>query len=293
MLRRGEHHAQIGGGAPQPRVEELVRRFDQPREALRVRGSRFRVAQRLVERKDLGRLLAGAAGDGECDGLLAAAAQPQRKMHLVACERIRRRVAFDRGLAQHAIEPFIAERHPVFLGARRARPAAAQPLDAAHLEDVDIVGGETHGEVDRDGGEREVAHADQLVADVAPDELRAVDVQRAARQYQLAAGIQVRVREIDGHEHVVAPHGGAQQQQAVRSEGQRQAREEARTAVVQAFLVACLGVDVAEVVEYRKGFVLPEDQRALGHRHFGGEDVVLLPGVDQLLSRHARLLSPS
>ena len=69
-------------------------------------------------------------------------------------------------------------------------------LFSAHLEDVREVRAEFETEAHFDGRQREVADPQRHVQPVLPQELSAIDVQRAAMQEYLALGADVRIREV-------------------------------------------------------------------------------------------------
>ena len=66
--------------------------------------------------------------------------------------------------ARHAVEAGIAERHAVGRHAGLERLAAPRAREAAHLEDVGVVGVEAERQLDVDGGRREVRDAQPFVA---------------------------------------------------------------------------------------------------------------------------------
>ncbi len=91
-----------------------------------------------------------------------------------------------------------------------------------------------------------------------------------------ALAAHVGVGEIHDQQHVVFARRGGQQQRPQAGNRQRETRQVAHAAAIQARLAARLGVDVADFVEQAEAVVVAQCMRALAARHVGGDDLVQL-----------------
>ena len=142
----------------------------------------FGRGQRSREGGDLDRLVRRPATERQRNGLLAAAADLQPVPQAVGRNRLGRRVAVDHGLAHDFVRAEASLDHAVALDALETRARRIDAALRAHIDDILEIRAEAHDELRRHRAQREIAHADHLVADPRPDESRARDVQRAARQ---------------------------------------------------------------------------------------------------------------
>jgi hypothetical protein len=159
---------------------------------------------------------------------------------------------------------------------------------AAYFEDVRVVGSVVQPQRNLERLTSEVADVNALITHALPDQLGAVDVQRAARQNHAIVEIHVRVGEIRGHQQIVTPHSGAQQQRPAAHQRELQLRKESRALVVQPLFRTRSRVDVAEIVEQTERFVVLQDPRPLWNRDLNGRNVVTLNGFGHALSWHRR-----
>jgi hypothetical protein len=275
MRRGGEHHADVGGRALQPGIEGGVARFHLARRPAFVARQLLGRGQGTRVGADLHRLAGRAAADRQRDGLLAAAADLQAVTQRIRGNRIGCGVAVHHGLAHQFVGAEVSLRDAVALDALETRAAGVQAPLRAHVDDVFEVGTEADHQLDGHGAQREIAHLDHLVADPGPDEPRARDVQRAARQHDAAAlAAHVRVGQVHAEQHVVFARAGRQQQRPQPGHGQREAREMPHAGAVQAGLGARFGVDVADFIEQAEAVIVPQRVRALRARHVGGDYLV-------------------
>ena len=90
-----------------------------------------------------------------------------------------------------------------------------------------------------------------------------------------ALAAHVGIGEVHRQQHVVFARRGRQQQRPQAGDGQREPREVAYAAAIQARFAARLGVDVADLVEQAETVVVPQRMRALAARHVGRHDLVM------------------
>ena len=198
-----------------------------------------------------------------------------RYLRLSAEIALGQRVTVDHGLAHDFVGAETSLDHAVALDALEARARRVDAALRAHIDDVLEIRAEAHDELRRHRAQREIAHADHLVADARPDEARARDVQRAARQHDAAAlAAHVGVGEIHRQQDVVLARRGGEQQRPLSGDRQREARQVTHAAAIQARLAARLRVDVTDFVEEAEAVVVPQDMRAIAARDVGSHDLV-------------------
>ena len=191
--------------------------------------------------------------------------------------------------ARHAVEAGIAERHAVGRHAGLERLAAPRAREAAHLEDVGVVGVELEGEAQQHRGLAEVRDDQLLVARGIAQEPRARDVDRPLEDRERVALVHIGIGHVHRERAVVAAHVGVEQDRSLAVEPHLVAREEARALVVEAMLAASHARDVAEAVEEDEALAVLEHPcgvaRACGCR----EHVPAILDADRLVGKLDRL----
>ena len=277
----GRHHVDVGERAVEPLVEERVRR--RRRAAARPRRGERAPGRCECGREGLCGLRAGLAGDRHVDGGARPGRHREVEAQLGTAHRARRRRRGDVRAAHDAVEAPVAEHEAV--GADLGREASPVPGThrAPHLEHVLEIGLEPQREAHAHRRPPVVRHPQPLVAAAAPEEFPAEDVERAARQHETPARVDVGVREIDGEQRVVALDGRAQQQRAGVAQAQLEARQKTRSGVVEALLALPDRVDVAVAIEHREGVAVLEDARAIVDPRGGREHVEAVTDPDDVV----------
>ena len=158
---------------------------------------------------------------------------------------------------------------------------------AAHLEDVDEVGGE--GEREREivvlVNERLDGHP--VIELLAVDRQPARQPHRAPRQHDVRPQRHVGVGEVDGGLQRVFGDAGVQRDAAQAVQPQLQQREKARVGEVEAELAGNVR-KVATPVRHQERVVVLEDELGQVGGDAGGEDVVMLADEDVVAGQPVR-----
>ena len=94
-------------------------------------------------------------------------------------------------------------------------------------------------------------------------------------QKHTALGADVRIRQVDGEQHVIAPDGGAEQQRTAAQEFQLQTRQKTRAPAEYTLLRPLFSVYIAVFIENPKGIVLFQNTRQFWGRRGLGLNIIL------------------
>src|SRR4030095_13725178 len=178
----------------------------------------------------------------------------------------------------------IAEEDGVVRNLRGQRAATFFALHSAHLEDVGKVSPEPDAKFHLRRIRSVVMQPQTLLQRFLPEDLRAENVHRAARDGDLILAQDIGVHEIDGENCVIILDRRAEQKRARLFEGEGEGGNKSSVLVIKAQLAPAKAFDVSEAVENGKAVVGLEHAGAIVDPRRGGENIEIFAERDYFLS---------